>query len=77
MNTITPRQAKQQFPHSFRNEQVYEVVSNAVDAGEAELYVATDGILMYDDPVFHEKVVAVRDLGYNSEIGLHLKFKED
>lgn len=61
---------------SYRHEcydlNVYEVITQAIDTGEATVFQNDSGTLIYSDPYFG-KDVPLRDLRYNSELGLHVR----
>lgn len=55
----------------FTDHRVLGVVRAAVASGEARVYRADDGTLMYDDPFYSSDHIKVSDLKYDSTLGLH------
>jgi hypothetical protein len=69
MHLITPMEAEKQFPKDFADDNVYDVVINAIVNGDAMLMVV-EGKLIYHDPLFGDDC-PVSELRYNNDIGLN------
>ena len=67
---ISPEQARRQFPHDFASDSVYEVMAEAVNAGEAEFRLINNN-LIYHDKFYSDTNYPVCQFRYNSETGLH------